>query len=166
METYYKNSIIQTEEQVRGMISTMNDFVNPDHPRTVPIILDAVLTKIWNEGKNLDWKWSEESQQEIDQKEQQDQAEADKITSYKNDIVLWKNEKIRTIRNRLMSLWVDSIVDHTLLWTEFQEEKPGAAAELLEMRQTLKDWPATFTKYVTDQTIESKKPSKPSYIKV
>ncbi len=160
MEIYYKNLSAQTKQQADQLLSDMDNFVSSGsggQPR-----LDAQLTKIWNQGgKRLDWQWSEETQQEIEQKEQSTQSETDKITAYKNDLELWKNEKVRPWRNWAISAWIDSVRDHGEMWEEQTEE---VKAELKAKRIELKDWPATFTKYVTDQTIEDRKPVKPSYI--
>lgn len=160
METYYKNPAVQTKEQAEQLLSAMDTFISKGigaQPR-----LDLELTKIWNQGKgHLPWEWSEESQQEIDQKEQQDQSQADKIAAYKADLKLFLDEKVRPWRNSKLAEWVDSYAGRPLLWADLSEEMK---TKIMDTRSILLEWPATFTKYVTDQTIESKKPAKPSYI--
>lgn len=160
---YYKNPAVQTKEQAEQLLSAMDTFVSSGaggQPR-----LDSELTKIWNQGKKrLAWEWSEESQQEINQREQQEKAQADQIAIYKNDLELWKNEKIRPVRDMLMAQWVDYYASKPLWWNDLVSNNPDMVAEITAIRQVLLDWPATFTKYVTDKTIESKRPAKPSYI--
>ena len=160
---YYKNPVVQTKEKVEQLLSDMDKFVSTGiggQPR-----LDQELTKIWNKGNgHLPWEWSEESQQEINNREQQEQSKADQIEAYKNDLELWKNKKVRPIRNVLMSQWVDHFASKPLWWSDLISNNPDMIAEILVTRQVLLDWPATFTEYVTDQSIESKKPVKPSYI--
>jgi len=163
MEKYYKNPAVQTKEQAKQLLSAMDDFVSSGEggqPR-----LDLELTKIWNQGNgHLSWEWSEETQQEIEQRGSQDQSKLDQIAAYKNDPELFLNEKVRPWRNSKLAEWVDVYAGKPLLWYDLVANKPDMVEEITAMRQTLLDWPATFTKYVTDQTIESRKPDKPLYI--
>ncbi len=161
MEKYYKNNTIQTKEQADQKLAEMDAFVTGGPGKAKPL-LDVQLTKIWNNGDRLSWEFYEETQQEIDIKEAQDQSALDKIEAYKSDLKLFLDEKVRPWRDRVMVAWFDSIRSKPELW---EEQDQGVKDEALLMRQTLKEWPATFTKYVTDQTIEGKKPVKPSYIK-
>ncbi len=165
METYYKNTVVQTEERANELLSAMDEFVATG--KTLEFgngkpILDLELTKIWNQGNgHLSWEWSEETQQEIDQRESQDQADADKIAAYKSDPELFLNEKIRPWRDWALVEWVDKYAGRPLLWESLDSEMQ---TKIRDKRDELLGWPATFTKYVTDQTIESKKPAKPSYV--
>jgi len=160
MEIYHKNPAVQTKEQAEQLLSAMDDFVSRGiggQPR-----LDPALTKIWDHGNgHLSWEWSEETQQEIEQRESQDQTKLDKIESYKSDLKLFLDEKVRPWRKSKLAEWVDAYAGRPLLWGELSEE---IKTEITNTRTILLEWPATFTKYVTDQTIESKKPVKPSYI--
>ncbi len=161
METYFKNKNFQAKKQAEQAMSDMDDFIDPNNPRNIPPRLDNKLNKIWNNGRRLTWEWSEDSEQQINSEDMEDQDKANQAERYRNDIELWKNEIIRPIRNYLMVEWFDSLRSKPELWDEQNEE---VKTEARELRQILKDWPAIFTEYVTDQEIEDLKPSIPSYI--
>ncbi len=161
MEKYYKNNTIQTKEQAEKKLGEIDAFITGGPGKAKPL-LDAQLMKIWNNGDRLPWEFVEETQQEIDAKEEQDQAALDKIEAYKNDFELFLNEKVRPWRGWALIEWVDKYAGKPLLWESLSEEMQS---KIRDKRDELLAWPATFTKYVTDQTIESKKPANPSYIK-
>jgi len=155
METYYKNTQVQTREHADLLLSEMDNFISTGiggQPR-----IDSELMKIWNNGVRLPYEFIEKTQQEIEQEDQSSQSKIDQINLYKNDTGLWKDEQIRPIRDNLMSKWVDSIRDHGALWEEQTEE---IKSELLEKREELKSWPSTFLEYIENPEL----PEKPSYI--
>jgi len=158
----HKTLTVVSAEYIEKRLAQQDAFASggtgPGSPNIEPEIME-----IWNQGKErLSYEFIEESQQEIDQKEARDTAEAEKIEAYKSDLELWKNEKVRPIRDSLMFMWVDYYASKPLLWAGLEEVMK---TEISDTRQILLDWPATFTKYVTDQEIEAQKPATPSYIK-
>lgn len=166
---YYKNPQVQTQEHLEELFDGMDNFVSGGTGKPQPR-LDVNALKIWNDGKRLSYEWSDKTKDEIEEEieqaereEQKAQAEQEKIDAYKADLELFKDEKIRPWRDWAMVSWFDSIRSKPELWEEQTDE---VKTEALALRGTLKTWPDTFTKYVTDQTIDNKKPTKPSYITV
>ena len=168
MKIYHKNKTVQTEEQAEQLLSALDEFIATGTSLmfgNAQPILDQELKIIYRDYRN-DWEWSEESKQEIDQREKQDQEESDKIAVYKNDLVLWKNERVKPLRNTDLNnvLWIrDRHRDQVEIGGN-KDLTPEQFSDFLVYIQELRDWPATFTKYVTDKTIESRRPEKPSYI--
>jgi len=154
---------VQTKEQIEQLLSEMDDFVNPNkNPSGKPQPkLDYELMKIWNGGNHLEWEWSEKTPKEDAQREANEQIIQDKINEYKNNLELFKNEKIRLWRDWALVNWFDSLRSKPELWEDQSQEIKN---EALAMRRELLDFPDKFINYVIDKTIESRKPAKPSYI--
>ena len=155
MEKYYKNAKTLSRESAELSMTRMDKFVKDGsggQPR-----LDPELIKIWNNGDRLDYEFYEKSQQEIDQEEKLVQSKIDQINLYKDDLELWLDRVARPMRDNAMVLWFDSIRSKPELWNE---QSDGVKEEALSIRQTLLDWPSTFTEYVENPEL----PEKPSYI--
>lgn len=160
----HKTLNIKSTNDVEDQLSAQDAFVSGGTGHGSPDINPDVM-KIWNNGeKRLQYEFKEETRQEIEQRKTREKAESVQTEAYQNDLELWKNERVRPIRDQLMAQWVDHYASKPLWWNDLVSNNPDMVAEITATRQILLDWPATFTKYVTDQTIESKKPAKPSYI--
>ena len=153
---YYKNNDIKTREQLESEFDKYDSFIHGGTGIAQPR-LDETALKIFNNGDRLVYEFVHESEKELMRVESIEQSKIERETKYKNDIELWKDEKIRPIRNQLMSLWVDSIRDHGELWDEQSDE---VKSELLSKRQELKEWPSLLTEYTENPAL----PEKPSYV--
>jgi len=160
MIIYYKNINVQTKEKAEKLLSDMDGFVTGGPGRSMPR-LDAELAIIWNGGNRLPWEWSEKTQQEISLQEKIEEQEKTQVDAYKADIELWKNERIRPWRDRALIEWFDSLRSKPELWNEQTQEIKD---EALTLRRDLLDYPDKFSNYVTDKTVENRRPAKPSYI--
>ncbi len=163
MIIYRKNSAIKTQGQAENLLKAMDDFIKyaQSEVGTGQPNLDPELLLIWNQGNPLKWQWENETQVEFDQRFKKEEAEKEEIEKFQADLNLWRNEKIRPIRNNLLDQWFDAVRSKPELWKEMSEAQQN---EALTLRQTLLDWPEIFTEYKSDSEIENSKPEKPSYI--
>lgn len=162
METYRKNHLVITETQAQALLDAKDDFTdNPVVGLPAPA-LDGHLLKLWNGGDHLEWEWSDESQQEYDQrtaKEAAVTAEQDKLESDNDHFI---EVKIRSWRNGKLKQWIDDTYLKPLKYN-----LTGAQiTERVDLRQELLDWTALtdFSTYKTDTEIDALKPSNPTWI--
>lgn len=160
MEIYRKNNLIRTEAQANALLDELDDFIaNPEPGKPWPRA-DAKLVKIWNNGDRLEWKWSEESLQEYEQRTAREKAEADLLGLHKANLEAWKDAKIRPVRDVLLFAWIDETFIKPLLYALTSEQE----TERMNKRQELLDWPETFTEWADDAAIDAAKPAAPSWI--
>lgn len=161
METYIKNSQVQTEAQAEALLTAQDDFITNYQAGSIPIPLDSHLRKIWNNGTHLTWQWSNESQQEYDQRITQETAEDDKLALLQSDNDHFLDIKIRPWRNGKLREWIDDTYIKPLKYNL----TAGQITERTDLHQELLAWPALtdFSSYKTDTEIDVCKISAPSW---
>jgi len=162
METYRKNYLVTTETQAQALLDAQDDFyANPNTEMPAPL-LGSHLLKIWNGGVHLEWEWSDESQQEYDQRTAKEAVDAAELALLQSNNDHFIEVKIRRWRNGKLTEWIDE----TYIKPEKYNLTAGQITERSAIRQELVDWRdlADFTTYKTDDEIDALKPNSPSWI--
>lgn len=159
---YRKNQYVTSREQAEALLAAMDDFVNnPVTDRAQPP-LDLLLMKIWNSGKWLDWKWSEETEADYIRGIAREKAAEKELALFRSDNKAWKDAIIRPWRDIKLREWIDDTYIRPLFYDLTREQE----AEKVRKRRELLDWPALseFESYKTDEEVDALKPETPDWI--